>query len=59
MSGRDLVRRLEKDGWKLDRISGSHHVMVKDNVTVSVPVHANKDLGTGLLNKLLKEAGLK
>jgi predicted RNA binding protein YcfA (HicA-like mRNA interferase family) len=33
--------------------------MVKDNVTVSVPVHANKDLGTALLNKLLKEAGLK
>lgn len=59
MSGKELVRRLEKAGWKLDRVNGSHHVMAKDNVTVSIPVHANRDLGSGLLNKLLKEAGLK
>jgi len=59
MTGRELVRLLEKDGWVLDRIKGSHHIMIKDNKTLSVPVHSSKDLGKGLLNKLLKEGGLK
>jgi len=59
MTGRELVRLLEKDGWVLDRIKGSHHIMIKDNKTLLVPVHSSKDLGKGLLNKLLKEGGLK
>jgi len=33
--------------------------MIKDNKTLSVPVHGSKDLGKGLLSKLLKEGGLK
>ena len=59
MSGKDLLKKMEKAGWTLDRVNGSHHMMVKRNQTLTVPVHANKDLGVGLLNKLLKEAGLK
>ena len=59
MTGRELIRLLEKDGWILDRIKGSHHIMIKDNKTLSVPVHSSKDLGKGLLNKLLKQGGLK
>lgn len=59
MSGKQLVKRLLEEGWELDRISGSHHMMAKGNKTVSVPVHDNKPLPTGLLNKLLKQAGLK
>lgn len=59
MSGKALVKRLEKAGWKLDRVHGSHHIMVKGDQTLSIPVHSNRDLGTGLLGKLRKEAGLK
>ena len=59
MTGRELIKLLEKNGWVLDRIKGSHHIMIKDNKTLSVPVHSSKDLGKGLLNKLLKEGGLK
>jgi predicted RNA binding protein YcfA (HicA-like mRNA interferase family) len=59
MSGKDLVKRLEKAGWILDRISSSHHIMVKGSKTISVPVHGNRDLPTGTLHSLLKEAGLK
>ena len=59
MSGKQLVKRLLEEGWEVDRISGSHHIMVKADKTVSVPVHDNKDLNPKLLNKLLKQAGLK
>ncbi len=59
MGGKEPLRRLEKSGWTLDRVNESHHVMAKGSARVIVPVHANRDLSTGLLNKLLKEAGLK
>jgi predicted RNA binding protein YcfA (HicA-like mRNA interferase family) len=59
MSGKELVKRMEKAGWVLDRVSSSHHIMKKGNGTISVPVHGNRDLPTGTLYKILKEAGLK
>jgi predicted RNA binding protein YcfA (HicA-like mRNA interferase family) len=59
MSGKDLVKKLERAGWSLDRISSSHHIMKKGDATISVPVHANRDLPTGTLSKLLKETGLQ
>ncbi len=58
LTGKQLVKRLLEEGWMLDRISGSHYIMVKGEKTISVPVHGNKDLPQGLLNKLLKQAGL-
>ena len=59
LTGKQLVKLLLEDGWTVDRIAGSHYIMVKDGKTISVPVHDNKDLPTGLLNKLLTQAGLK
>jgi len=59
MDGKELVKILKQNGWTLDRISGSHHIMIKNNKTLSVPVHGSKDLPKGLLNALLKEGGLK
>ena len=59
MTGKDLVKKLKNDGWVLERINGSHHIMRKDGITVAVPVHAGKDLPIGLLNQLLKDTGLK
>ena len=59
MSGKELIKLLKLNGWTLDRISGSHHIMIKDDKTLSVPVHGKKDLPKGLLNSLLKQGGLK
>lgn len=58
MKGRELVKLLKQNGWELKRVSGSHHIMEKDDKTVSVPVH-NQDLRPGILNAILKYAGLK
>ena len=59
MTGKELLALLKKNGWVLDRINGSHYILIKGIKTLSVPVHGNRDVPTGLLNKLLKEAGLK
>ena len=60
MTGKDFVNKLKKNGWTLDRIHGSHHIMVKDGyLPVTVPVHGNKDIPKGTFNQLLKDTGLK
>jgi predicted RNA binding protein YcfA (HicA-like mRNA interferase family) len=59
VSGKELIKKLVKDGWVPDRVNGSHHIMRKNGVSLSVPVHANRDLSPGILNTLLKEAGYK
>jgi len=59
MSGKDLVKKLMKDGWTLDRVRGSHHIMRRNGICLSVPVHSNEDLKPGLLNDLYKKAGYK
>jgi len=60
ISGRELVKILERHGWTLLRIHGSHHIYGKPGsiVRLSVPVHGNRPLKVGLLRHLLKMAGL-
>ncbi len=49
LSGRGLARILEKNGWKLARVRGSHYIYIKEGriERISVPVHGNKPLKTG------------
>jgi predicted RNA binding protein YcfA (HicA-like mRNA interferase family) len=58
ISGKQLCRLLEAKGWGLARVTGSHHIYVKDgtNYRISVPVHGNKDLKAGLLRAAMKIA---
>ena len=59
-NSRDIVRRLEREGWSLVRVTGSHHVFKNpiSGVTVVVP-HPKKDLGKGLVHAIYKGAGWK
>ena len=58
-SSRNLIKDLEKAGWSLDRVSGSHHIFVKHGMlSISVP-HPRADLGRGIEHALRKAAGLK
>jgi predicted RNA binding protein YcfA (HicA-like mRNA interferase family) len=58
--GRDFARIIERRGWTLLRISGSHHIYGKSGsaVRLSIPVHGSKPLKTGLLRHLAKLAEL-
>ena len=60
MNSKELIKQLTDDGWTLRGSKGSHHVYVHPMKSghLSVP-HPKKDLGTGLVKKLLKQAGLK
>jgi predicted RNA binding protein YcfA (HicA-like mRNA interferase family) len=57
LSPEKLARALEKKGFVLDRIRGSHHVYCHPDldVTVTVPFH-KKEVGKGLLIEIIKQA---
>jgi predicted RNA binding protein YcfA (HicA-like mRNA interferase family) len=59
--GKAFARILENHGWVLLRIKGSHHIYGKSGVPLrlSVPIHGNRHLKTGLLRHLMKLAGLE
>jgi predicted RNA binding protein YcfA (HicA-like mRNA interferase family) len=59
MKSRDLIRELEAAGWMLDRARGSHHVFKHPDRSGHVVMpHPKKDLGTGLVAAIRKQAGL-
>ena len=60
LSGREFARLVERSGWKLLRINGSHHIYGRPGsvVRLSIPIHGNRPLKTGLLRHLAKLAGL-
>ncbi len=58
MKDKDLLKLLLQNGWHEIRINGSHHILQKGELFETVPVHG-KDVPIGLLNKILKRAGLK
>jgi predicted RNA binding protein YcfA (HicA-like mRNA interferase family) len=56
--GARVVRALERAGFEVVRISGSHHVMKHpDGRTVPVPVH-NRDIAKGTLRNILAIIGM-
>jgi len=61
ISGKEFAKALEKRGWILLRIQGSHHIYGKTGIKIriSVPIHENKPLKIGLLNHFLKAAGIR
>ncbi len=60
LSGRDFARAVERKGWTLLRVQGSHHIYGKEGsmVRLSVPIHGNKPLKAGLLRHLMNLADL-
>ena len=60
MTGKELIKIFKKHGWVLDRISRSHHIMIKEGKrSIPLPVHGNKDIPKGLVKTILKQAGIE
>jgi predicted RNA binding protein YcfA (HicA-like mRNA interferase family) len=60
VSGRRVIRALTSAGFIVDRIVGSHHVLVypaDPTRTVTVPVHSGRDLMPGTLRAIIRQAG--
>lgn len=60
VSGKEFAKMLESHGGSLLRVQGSHHIYGKagSDVRLSVPIHGNRLLKTGLLRHLMKLVGV-
>lgn len=61
IEGRALVRVMERDGFEVVRIKGSHFILQKTFadgkvVTIPVPVHAGRVIKVGTLSGILRKA---
>ncbi len=60
VSGKEFTKVLELHGWRLLRIQSSHHIYGKpgSNVRLSIPIHGNQALKTGLRRHMMKLANI-
>ena len=62
ITGRELVKALQKEGFQITRQKGSHVQMAKyidgEKVTFPVPVHAGKIIKEGTLKGILRKANI-
>jgi predicted RNA binding protein YcfA (HicA-like mRNA interferase family) len=59
ISGKQLIAVLNKLGFEVVRIKGSHHFLRHaDSRSTVVPIHAGETLGPGLLSKVLRDCEL-
>jgi predicted RNA binding protein YcfA (HicA-like mRNA interferase family) len=59
VTANETINALEKIGFQIVRQKGSHVRMKhEDNRVVTIPVHGNKNLGKGLLRKILRDTEL-
>jgi len=61
MTWSELERRIKKAGWKLDHHGSRHDAYVHPTRTgvIQIERHWSQEVKTGLLNRILRDAGLK
>lgn len=59
MNGKQVIKSLQKEGWKILRSQGNHYRLGKNSLRATVPVHGNKGLGKGLLAAIERQTGVK
>lgn len=59
LKGKELIRALQRAGFEVVRIRGSHHYLKHpDGRATVIPVHAGETIGPGLLNAILHDIEL-
>jgi predicted RNA binding protein YcfA (HicA-like mRNA interferase family) len=54
LPARKIISALEKAGFTIDRVSGSHYVLIKGGLRAVVPYHKSVKVGTlkSILNQI-------
>ena len=58
ISRRNLIRYLKQLGFEGPYPGGNHHYMVRGTMRLVLPNPHRGDIGRGLLNKILQQAGV-
>jgi predicted RNA binding protein YcfA (HicA-like mRNA interferase family) len=60
VSGKQLIKILERHGWYVKRVRGSHHILRHPTIpdALPVPVHGSRPIKRGTLGNILRTAGI-
>lgn len=60
INGKSVLRALERAGFRVERVTGSHHVLRRPGggAKVIVPLHGAHDLPPGTLRSIISQTGL-
>lgn len=59
LTGKDVIAALERVGFQVVRVKGSHHFLRHPDGRVTVvPVHVGEVIGPGLMAKILRDCAL-
>lgn len=60
VSGKQVIAALEREGWYVKRVRGSHHVLRHPTIpdAIPVPVHGNRPIKRGTLASILRATGI-
>lgn len=60
VTGAEMCRALERQGWTLARVRGAHHIYNRPGARrpIPVPVHGNRVLRAGTQRSIMRESGL-
>ena len=58
ISGADAVQAFERAGWQVLGQVGSHKVLVKTGIRANLSIPQHRELGVGLLRKLIRLSGM-
>ncbi|MDJ0746056.1 MAG: type II toxin-antitoxin system HicA family toxin [Xenococcaceae cyanobacterium MO_167.B27] len=59
VTGKKVIAALEKVGFEVARVRGSHHILIhNDGRRTVVPVHSGETIGRGLLSQILRDTEL-
>lgn len=56
LKAKKVIKALERNGFQIRRVTGSHYILRKERQIVSVPYHS-KDLKPGTLRSIIDQAG--
>ena len=56
MTAKEVISELDRNGWVLDRIRGSHYIFIKNKIALTVPYH--KNIKKGLLEDIKKQVAM-
>ncbi len=60
MKSGELIKLLKEDGWIVDRVKGSHHILRKEGVDSIISIsHPEKDVSRHQLAQAKRISGLK
>jgi predicted RNA binding protein YcfA (HicA-like mRNA interferase family) len=59
VNGKQILKILQREGWQVVRVTGSHYRMAKGDLKTTVPVHGTLDVHPKTVKSIEKDTGVK